>query len=60
MITFVKTSGLETKSLTVVCDYFLWYAKDKDQLKFRKLYKKFVGRHGVHLEVEDPAALAAK
>ena len=41
-ITFVTTTSLdstgEQKSPGIVCNYLLWYAKDKDQLKYRQLY----------------------
>lgn len=39
MITFTKTrAGFKSNYLTGVCDYILWYAKDKSKLKIRKLY----------------------
>jgi len=38
LITFVKTSAQEDLLLPSVCDYILWYAKDKEQLKYRPLW----------------------
>jgi adenine-specific DNA-methyltransferase len=38
LITFVKTSAQEDLLLPSVCDYILWYAKDKQQLKYRPLW----------------------
>ena len=37
-ISFAKTSGYETNFLTGVCDYILWYAKDRRMAKFRQPY----------------------
>lgn len=39
-ISFVKTTSQTAKYLPIVCDYILFYAKNIDQLKFRKLYRK--------------------
>ena len=36
-IVFVKTSAQESNQLPQVCDYVIFYAKDKERLKFRKL-----------------------
>ena len=33
LIPFVKTSGQTTKIISPVCDYLLWYAKNKDWRK---------------------------
>ncbi len=36
-----RTSGsLSSTFLNTICDYVLWYAKDKDKTKFRRLFKK--------------------
>ena len=40
IIPFRKTVGATTKLLPIVNDYILWYAKEKTQLKFRKLYRE--------------------
>ena len=37
-ISFSKTSGQTNQLLATGVDYLLWYAKDKTQIKFRKLY----------------------
>ena len=42
IIDFAKTSGLAASdALATACDYLLWYAKDRAQIKYRPL---FVGR----------------
>jgi adenine-specific DNA-methyltransferase len=38
LITFVKTSAQEAILLPSVCDYLLWYAKDREKVKFRKIW----------------------
>jgi len=42
-IIYQKTTGAgspgELTSLPSVCDYIVWYAKNKDQMKYRQLYK---------------------
>jgi adenine-specific DNA-methyltransferase len=38
VITFVKTSAQEAEELPSVCDYLLWYAKERDRLKFREIF----------------------
>jgi adenine-specific DNA-methyltransferase len=40
VIPFVKTSGQADKLLASVCDYLVWYAKDKDKAKYRQLYNE--------------------
>ena len=37
-ITVKKTGGLGTANLKNITDYILWFAKNRDQLKFRKSY----------------------
>ncbi|MGB9885632.1 MAG: site-specific DNA-methyltransferase [Moorellales bacterium] len=39
-ITFVKTTGSTREFLPVVADSLLWYAKDRDELKYRQLYQR--------------------
>ena len=36
-IVFKKTGGQRTTLVAGVCDYILWYAKDRDRVKFRRL-----------------------
>ena len=38
IIYFKKTSGFESKTLSRVGDYLLWYAKDIQSIKYRQLY----------------------
>jgi len=40
LITFQTTSGFETTTLATLGDFLLWYAKDKSQVKIRKLFQK--------------------
>jgi adenine-specific DNA-methyltransferase len=37
-IEFAKTSGLQSKLLYQVCDFILWYARDKSRVKYNQLY----------------------
>lgn len=39
-IVFQTTSGFETTTLATLGDFLLWYAKDKGQVKIRKLYEE--------------------
>jgi adenine-specific DNA-methyltransferase len=38
-IFFQTTSGFETKTIATMGDYLLWYAKDKERVKVRKVYQ---------------------
>jgi adenine-specific DNA-methyltransferase len=38
LVTFRTTSGLGSKGLTGVANYLLWYAKDKEKMKYRQLF----------------------
>ena len=38
VIAFVKTSGLGTRLLDPTFDYLLWYAKNKQKVKYRQLF----------------------
>jgi adenine-specific DNA-methyltransferase len=40
VITVQKTGGLSTSSLKNVADFVLWYAKDKEQIKYRRLLRR--------------------
>ena len=47
LIPFVKTAGLGASGLPIVCDYLLWYAHNKDGLKYRSLLSsKMAGEKG--------------
>ena len=46
-ITFAKTGGYATNFLTGICDYILWYGKERSSTKFRQPYNaKKVGGKG--------------
>jgi adenine-specific DNA-methyltransferase len=38
LVTFRTTSGLGSKGLTGIANYLLWYAKDKNKIKYRQLF----------------------
>ena len=40
LIPFRKTTSATSKHMPIVCDYIVWYAKDKDNLKYNKMYKE--------------------
>ncbi|MBI5602423.1 MAG: site-specific DNA-methyltransferase [Deltaproteobacteria bacterium] len=40
LITFQKTTGSTTKTIPATSDYLLWYAKEMDHVKFRKLFER--------------------
>jgi adenine-specific DNA-methyltransferase len=47
VITFSKTSGQTNNLIPVVADFLLWYAKDREHVKFRQLYEqKTLGSEG--------------
>jgi adenine-specific DNA-methyltransferase len=47
LIPFIKTTGQATNELANVCDYLLWFSKNKKQVKFRRpLREKEVGGFG--------------
>jgi adenine-specific DNA-methyltransferase len=39
LIAFKKTGGFPSETLASVCDYLVWYAKEKGQIKYRQLYQ---------------------
>lgn len=39
MIAYIKTSGLSQKNLPTTFDLIIWYAKSKDLLKYRQVYR---------------------
>jgi adenine-specific DNA-methyltransferase len=46
-VAFAKTSGYATNFLTGICDYILWYGKDRAITKYRQLYaEKTAGEAG--------------
>lgn len=40
LIPFSKTSGATSSLLATVCDFLLWYSRDRQQTKFRQLLKE--------------------
>ncbi len=38
-ITFRKTGGFSSSGLDAVSDYLLWYCKNKDEIKYRNIYR---------------------
>ena len=40
LITFKKTGGQTSNLLSPVCDYLLWFAKDRNSTKYRQQFKK--------------------
>lgn len=53
LITFKKTSPLGSNGLPSISDYIIWYAKDKDCVKYRQLYEnKPLGEGGMYKLVE--------
>ena len=39
IITIQKTGGQETEGIPNIADYIVWYARDKDKVKYHQLYK---------------------
>ena len=48
-ISYATTSGSSAKTLPQVADYLLWYAKDKERVKYRQLYEPLTRREIVEL-----------
>jgi adenine-specific DNA-methyltransferase len=47
VIPFKKTGGQSSAGLAAVADFLLWYAKDKEQMKYRQLFlEKVPGQEG--------------
>jgi adenine-specific DNA-methyltransferase len=42
LISFEKTTAFETATLSSISDYLLWYAKAKESIKYRPLYRRKV------------------
>ncbi|NPV14010.1 site-specific DNA-methyltransferase [candidate division WOR-3 bacterium] len=48
VVSFVKTSGFSGERLDTIGDFLLWYSKDKEQMKYHKLYlPKEFGEQGM-------------
>ena len=57
MISFVKTGGKASQLLDTVDDFLLWYARDKEKVKYHQLYfpKEFGGeRTSSYIWIESP------
>ena len=57
-ITFIKMSPLSSKFLPSICDYIIWYAKNKSSLKYKQIFtEKRPGEQGASrytgIEYED-------
>jgi adenine-specific DNA-methyltransferase len=53
LITFRKASGLESKGLNRTTDFIVWYAKDKEKIKYRQLnVEKILGDDSRYNSVE--------
>ena len=46
LITVQKSGGLGSSGLRNVADFILWYARDKDQMKYRQLFREKVPGEG--------------
>ena len=42
LISYAKTTGFSSRHLASVCDYLVWYAKSRPEMKFRALVEKKV------------------
>jgi adenine-specific DNA-methyltransferase len=40
LIAVIKTTGVESKYLTSTSDYLIWYAKNKNELKYRPIFSR--------------------
>lgn len=53
LITFKKTSPLGSTGLAGISDYIVWYAYDKENMKYRQLYEeKTIGEGSMYTYVE--------
>jgi adenine-specific DNA-methyltransferase len=47
LISFSKTTGFASKTLSSIADYIVWYSKDKKKIKYHQLFKnKVAGDEG--------------
>jgi adenine-specific DNA-methyltransferase len=55
IITYRTSGSLTTNFITPICDYIIWYAKDIEKIKYRKLFMdREVGRGSAYDWVELP------
>ncbi len=48
-ISYATTSGSSANTLPEVADYLLWYARDRQRVKYRQLYEKLTRRELIEL-----------
>lgn len=48
-IAFAKTGATPAKHVSQIADYLLWYAKDKEEVKYRQLYEQLDRRQKLSL-----------
>lgn len=61
LITFKKTLPLGSKGLAGIADYIVWYAKDKENIKYRQLFEeKPIGQGTGYTWVELPDGIRRK
>jgi adenine-specific DNA-methyltransferase len=62
LIPFQKTSGQTTTELPPVCDYLVWYSKDKVKVKFRQPWteKKETSELGTFRWIEEPTGFCRR
>ncbi|MGE0885622.1 MAG: site-specific DNA-methyltransferase [Blastocatellales bacterium] len=61
LVVVQKTESQSSTKLSSVCDYLVWYAKDRERLKYRKLFlKKQIGGSGAtgYVYLESPDGLS--
>ncbi|MDH4129625.1 MAG: site-specific DNA-methyltransferase, partial [Spirochaetota bacterium] len=54
LITFKKTLPLGSSGMAGICDYLIWYSKDKNKIKYHELYvKKPIGEDTGYTWIEE-------
>jgi len=54
LISFRKTTGVQSNFVASVSDYLIWYSKSKENAKFRPIYRSKIGDENYHyLMLED-------
>jgi adenine-specific DNA-methyltransferase len=60
LITFQKTGAKTTKVLDTICDYILFYAKNKEYVKYRPLYDTKPSYDSLYSNVEEVSGFRRK
>ena len=61
LITFKKTLPLGSSGLASISDYIIWYAKDKENIKYRELFEeKPIGENTGYTWIEFPNGMRRK